>query len=103
MALSGMNGVVSSIIVSLLLLPYVIWAWPIKNNCALYTIIIILALMLMVSFFIIAIWNPSGATIALSSTVVFNKVNNILTSYFYLINPRPIIMLGKQVYFIFNF
>ncbi len=102
MAFCGMNGVVPSIIISLLFLLYMLWARPISNKFVLYIILIILVLALMVSLIIISSWNPSGVT-TLSSTVFLKKIYNITDNFYYLINPRPIIMFEKQkIYFVVN-
>lgn len=101
MAFCGMNGVITSVIISALFFPYMVWMRPINNKPTLYTVMVILVLVLVASIVIISSWNPSGAT-TISGTMFFNKIKNIIENFFYLINPRPMIIKIQTIYFIFN-
>ncbi len=101
MALCGMNGVVLSVIMSVLFLPYLILVRPINNKFTLYVIAIALISALIISLIIISGWSPTGAS-SLGGSVFLSKVYDAARIYYYLINPCPVIIPGRQIFFIFN-
>lgn len=101
MALCGMNGVVLSVVMSVLFLPYLILVRPINNKFTLYVIVIVLMSTLIISLIIISGWSPTGAS-SLSGSVFLSKVYDATKIYYYLINPCPVIMPMRQIFFIFN-